>query len=89
MLLEVAEPWEGFITELAGVGGGLGDADGEGELGVGHVGGGVGGGAGARRRGLPLGPPRGARLGPQGVWNKEGGMRPREPPEAGTLQRAA
>lgn len=69
MFLKVAEAWERLITELAGVGGALGDAYSEGQLGVGHVGGGVGGGAGAGGRGLALGAPRGSCLCPQGVCN--------------------
>lgn len=69
MFLKVAEARERLITELAGVGGALGDAYSEGQLGVGHVGGGVGGGAGAGGRGLALGAPRGSCLCPQGVCN--------------------
>lgn len=69
MFLKIAEAWERLITELAGVGGALSDADSEGQLGVGHVGGRVGGGAGAGGRGLALGAPRGSCLCPQGVCN--------------------
>lgn len=69
MFLKVAEAGERLITELAGVGGALGDAYSEGQLGVGHVGGGVGGGARAGGRGLALGAPRGSCLCPQGVCN--------------------
>lgn len=69
MFLKVAQTRERLITELAGVGGALGDAYSEGQLGVGHVGGGVWGGAGAGGRGLALGAPRGSCLCPQGVCN--------------------